>query len=1144
MCFAVIIYVAPRLFDSPCFLLISVSFFLLLQQASESPSRAQRRGSSSLTSGGRSGSVEDKSVDSKPHATTAKRKVQSENSDNQMGKTEQSSSTDSKRTRSTKGPAEAVQETGGCPTPGCSGQGHITGKHARHRTVQACPIAAAAKKRKQEKEEEAPHPKRSRKRQQNESLARASEDEGGMSESENEDQESKTSEKESKQKESGSSSNLINSLEQNLNKNDSGDILSDSKSQHKLDVTAAAATLAVSSKLLSSQGGGGPTSEIDDEQKCFQEAERALRSLSGEYDGAEDYYNYSKKSRDAETEGDGEDSEEAATATVKSEEVQMVEGSPRETANDTEDEMDGNKDESQSQGGNSEESGKYNSQVSSDDDAEILLKIEQQCASIQSGATSCCSAESEYNSEAEPEQDEIEVPEPVEEEEEEVVESIDEVVAEVECESGELIDDNDEDDEDEEDEEDDDEDDEEDDMPQPKEMNIQSKLANAPCIYTDSSASTVSSANVHCVATGTMVSPSLSGSESTLPPTSTATTNSVMETVVGLPPEEAEYMVVAEWTPSAAGVTPTSVMGSVQPPVAPLIRGNTQCVSNEYKVFNEDGQELINSVTNSIDNNNLKRLPDEPLGGVGGTDVGSGVTKDSKCPTPGCDGTGHVTGLYSHHRSLSGCPRKDKVSPEVLALQDHILRCPTPGCNGRGHVNSNRNSHRSLSGCPIAAMGKMMNSQNNKKTDILANKRDDTKEMASSNPDLSGNSQKRWVPDGEKGIFVSTAGTKVPSTKGSTLSNPVITNQEVDTRSDRVLRPMILTKQLDLPCYEYPPYVSTSTPRTNLAKELEKYNRPPTEFQTYQSKLYPGKPIAPKPKDSGIERPNILSKRPNYKPQYRYDPQVPVALNLSTKTPTNTANCITNGSGLDLTMKTLPGVTVASVNVTAGGTTSTTVASITTTTSLPGSTVPLSSHNATSPGGCAATVQPLHQQSSELLGTSSPSALSVANSMPASLSSPPLNSVSSPSLNGEYSSMTVSPVNVPTLEKNIGLNGVSSPKSPSTLNKASPIHTTPPRTSREGRELIHCPTPGCDGSGHVSGNYASHRSLSGCPLADRATVLASHVEQKCPTPGCDGSGHITGNYSSHRSLSGCPRAAKLKKILGKDGERKDDEPLR
>lgn len=82
--------------------------------------------------------------------------------------------------------------------------------------------------------------------------------------------------------------------------------------------------------------------------------------------------------------------------------------------------------------------------------------------------------------------------------------------------------------------------------------------------------------------------------------------------------------------------------------------------------------------------------------------------------------------------SLSGCPKKDKLSSErkwklllnnhfeilyllvsllkylltVLALNETILKCPTIGCNGRGHISSSRNTHRSLSGCPTAAANK------------------------------------------------------------------------------------------------------------------------------------------------------------------------------------------------------------------------------------------------------------------------------------------------------------------------------------------------------------------------------------------------------------------------------------------------------
>ena len=44
--------------------------------------------------------------------------------------------------------------------------------------------------------------------------------------------------------------------------------------------------------------------------------------------------------------------------------------------------------------------------------------------------------------------------------------------------------------------------------------------------------------------------------------------------------------------------------------------------------------------------------------------------------------------------------------------------------------------------------------------------------------------------------------------------------------------------------------------------------------------------------------------------------------------------------------------------------------------------------------------------------------------------------------------------------------------------KTAPTPSTAPRSEHGRSQELKCPTPGCDGSGHVTGNYSSHRFTS------------------------------------------------------------------
>jgi hypothetical protein len=54
---------------------------------------------------------------------------------------------------------------------------------------------------------------------------------------------------------------------------------------------------------------------------------------------------------------------------------------------------------------------------------------------------------------------------------------------------------------------------------------------------------------------------------------------------------------------------------------------------------------------------------------------------------------------------------------------------------------------------------------------------------------------------------------------------------------------------------------------------------------------------------------------------------------------------------------------------------------------------------------------------------------------------------------------------------------------------------------------VNCPTPGCDGTGHINGTFLTHRSLSGCPAAAQGIKKPKYDDISLYTKG-----FTTGNY--------------------------------
>ncbi|XP_023596724.1 suppression of tumorigenicity 18 protein isoform X4 [Trichechus manatus latirostris] len=449
--------------------------------------------------------------------------------------------------------------------------------------------------------------------------------------------------------------------------------------------------------------------------------------------------------------------------------------------------------------------------------------------------------------------------------------------------------------------------------------------------------------------------------------------------------------------------------------------------------------------------------------------------RETKCPIPGCDGTGHVTGLYPHHRSLSGCPHKVRVPLEILAMHENVLKCPTPGCTGRGHVNSNRNTHRSLSGCPIAAAEKLTMSQDKNQLDSLK----------------SGQ-----CPD-------------------QVHRASLVKQIEFNFRSQAII-----------------------SPRATVSKEQEKFGRVPFDYASFDAQVFGKRPLLqtgqgqktpPFSESKHFSNPLIFPSRlpsagahtqsPCRASSYSYgqcseDTHIAAAaaiLNLSTRC--REAAEILSNKPQCLSAKKDPVSSPENLEekkFTGEG-------------SIPSPKAKLHARDlkkeliSCPTPGCDGSGHVTGNYASHRSVSGCPLADKTLKSLMAAnsqeLKCPTPGCDGSGHVTGNYASHR-------------SLSGC--PRA-----RKGGVKMTPTKDEKEDPEL-KCPVIGCDGQGHISGKYTSHRTASSCPLAakrqketllNRASLSWKLNKQElphCPLPGCNGLGHINNVFVTHRSLSGCP----------------------